>query len=303
MSISDKWIKKQINHLNSRVGIYKTNSEFYFEPTDDFYKMISNTDFASINRIIKQITLFVNCNTTPSFGGWRTSSDFVSDNNDINVNSKTSNKEAGLIYSNHLSNNTILIDEKYKNDPQILGAILAHEITHHLLYEKGIVYKDKLENERFTDLATVFFGLGKLLLNGYSSNYNKIGYISYERLAYINIRICDLRNIPINNLKKNLNKRSLKAVNKSKSYNSRKNIILSIKETVKKLIKSIFAPFIKTEKDEVKTPKDSNSTKHIIITCGKCGQKMRLPKKNKKLKIKCPNCNNKTIINPKKDHI
>lgn len=43
-----------------------------------------------------------------------------------------------------------------------------------------------------------------------------------------------------------------------------------------------------TENKKEEFPKDD--TKHIIITCGKCFQKIRVPKGKGIIKIKCPKC-------------
>ena len=45
-------------------------------------------------------------------------------------------------------------------------AILAHEITHGYLYINNISFSNKYENEILTDIAAIFFGFGKLMLNG-----------------------------------------------------------------------------------------------------------------------------------------
>jgi hypothetical protein len=48
----------------------------------------------------------------------------------------------------------------------VLGAVLAHELTHELLASRGIWLQDQTENELLTDLACISLGAGKLVLNG-----------------------------------------------------------------------------------------------------------------------------------------
>jgi len=71
-------------------------------------------------------------------------------------------------------------------------AILAHEATHLQLYYKGIRLKDDWENEILTDTATVFYGFGEYMYQGYSVlrgefafTYQKVGYISQDDIKYI----------------------------------------------------------------------------------------------------------------------
>lgn len=60
----------------------------------------------------------------------------------------------------------ITINNKYKKDAVACAAILAHEICHLILMSRDIRENDDYENERLTDFASVFFGLGILILNG-----------------------------------------------------------------------------------------------------------------------------------------
>lgn len=66
----------------------------------------------------------------------------------------------------HNSNAKITINKQFQSDSTACAAILAHEITHFVLNQKGCHEKDVYENERFTDFASVYFGLGILVLNG-----------------------------------------------------------------------------------------------------------------------------------------
>lgn len=43
-----------------------------------------------------------------------------------------------------------------------------------------------------------------------------------------------------------------------------------------------------------------NNSNFIKIRCEKCGQKMRLPEKDKNLKFNCPNCSKEFKLNPEK---
>jgi len=294
---SNKWINKQIKYLNSNIGLYKPDSSFYFEPTDEFYGNIYKGNFDEINNIIHNIVEFTGCNMKPNFGGWISSNGFII--KDDKVGNYKPEKRAGYIESKNIYDNKIFLKSKYMDKSFILGAIIAHEITHYILFEKRLYYKDENENEKFTDLAACFFGLGKLLLNGYLKTKNNLGYLSCEKLADINIEICKLRNININVLKENLNIEAGEVVNKAFTRYKRKEKIYKTKKKISKLF-NFFLKFRKNrgeKKDKGKTAESQENK--VIITCGKCGQKMKIPKKNKDLKIQCPNCDEKFIIKSK----
>lgn len=93
--------------------------------------------------------------------------------------------------SGTMQNSHIDIPLFYVGKPYALGAIIAHELTHHLLYKERLVLQDNLKNEQFTDLASIAVGLGKLVLNGTftehletSREYFVLGYLSSELKAY-----------------------------------------------------------------------------------------------------------------------
>jgi hypothetical protein len=80
-------------------------------------------------------------------------------------------------------------------------AVLSHELTHRYLYKFGIRESNTEENEILTDVAAVYLGLGKIMLNGCHdeiirhvqrdtgpatiSHKVKVGYITREELAFV----------------------------------------------------------------------------------------------------------------------
>lgn len=75
---------------------------------------------------------------------------------------------------------TILIDSKYSDRLDEIGAILAHEIMHIYLYKHNVELPDKVDNEKLTDLATIHTGLGIIVLNGMTdwiSHRQTFGYL------------------------------------------------------------------------------------------------------------------------------
>lgn len=110
----------------------------------------------------------------------------------------------------------IEIDGKYKNDCDIVLAVLAHEICHKYLHINNIELFPKFENEMLTDAATVYTGLGKLSLNGIetksvsssksgdttttTTTTRKVGYMDRQQLAFVYLLVCEMRRIPQNEM-------------------------------------------------------------------------------------------------------
>jgi hypothetical protein len=116
----------------------------------------------------------------------------------------------------------IEVSEDIASHPQARLATLAHEITHAYLHTYNVSCEDELENEKLTDIAAVFLGLGKLMLNGAETQWNsydtdpssnqlqktthtlKCGYISRVEFVFVYWLICVLRGIPDSDYMKNL---------------------------------------------------------------------------------------------------
>ena len=85
---------------------------------------------------------------------------------------------------------TIEVDERYRDDMRALGAILAHEDTHLLLWLLGNQRSDQTEDEIRTDIAAIVLGLGEMLANGrdrYRGNgwFESMGYLDVVSTKYI----------------------------------------------------------------------------------------------------------------------
>lgn len=98
---------------------------------------------------------------------------------------------AGNIATNGAWTTINLQIHSYYN-PDVLTAVLAHEVMHLYLYYNGIQFQDTLSNEILTDTAAVYFGFGDYLYRGYRMietqlgfSYHKVGYIRPEDVLFI----------------------------------------------------------------------------------------------------------------------
>lgn len=80
---------------------------------------------------------------------------------------------AGLYFESE-GTHFILVNSKHQNNRYEAAAILAHELMHFcLIGEYNFRLEETLDNERLTDMATIYCGLGVVVLNGfeYSSGW------------------------------------------------------------------------------------------------------------------------------------
>jgi ribosomal protein S27AE len=232
MSNSDNieidWIDKQFEFLTGRIGIFKlSDPEFFFEPTPGFYGFISQGKTEVLNEAIKILADFIGLSTAPIIEPWKNSDNpLTSSDYDF-----TSDKSApGFIRYNGPFHSRIELNITNKHSPFVMGAILAHELTHYFLETKNIRLPDTEENERMTDLATAYLGLGKLTLNGYYPvswevfRKNKrieytyrVGYLNQYDMALIHFKTARFRSINLGQLMLNLTDNSCSEVRKAVS--------------------------------------------------------------------------------------
>lgn len=89
------------------------------------------------------------------------------------------------------------INSRYKNDRDLLNAVLAHEVTHIFLHRNCVRHPDKVQNEILTDTTAAYLGLGPLILNAHKTTHSlrsggllastthKPGYLSADDFGYI----------------------------------------------------------------------------------------------------------------------
>ena len=114
----------------------------------------------------------------------------------------------------------IEIDNKFRNDYNIVSAILAHEICHKYLHLNNLKLFPEYENEILTDAATIYTGLGKLSLNGCETTTSssstvgdttttttttqRVGYMDRQQFAFIYRLVCEMRRVSQNEMMRGL---------------------------------------------------------------------------------------------------
>ena len=101
-----------------------------------------------------------------------------------NVKTAGAYSETGFLYGKI----RILVEPRYSTSTII--AICCHECAHHFLYKRRVIIDDALENEKLTDLATVYMGFGLYVKEAYaeklidSNTISKLGYLSAAEIRY-----------------------------------------------------------------------------------------------------------------------
>jgi DNA-directed RNA polymerase subunit RPC12/RpoP len=311
--LSAEWIDKQMVYLTSRLGVYglEKGEDFFFEPTGGFYGFISQGRIEALNEAMKMLGEHISSLTVPVIEDWESPTNYLTTSeHDFACDME----EAGIIMYDGPHRSRIKIGFVNKHSPYVMGAILAHELTHHFLFNKNIGYPEIDENERLTDFATAYLGLGKLTLNGYEPikwtikrveqqiKYSyRVGYLWRKDMAKIIKHISDFRKIPINIILKNLTDSSSQLVIKA-FYDIVKDKPKNVwREKLSKFVKRISPKLSREDGDKnqiIDYPKPPTAAT-IVIMCINCKQKMRIPVVSYNIRVKCPSCHSKSIMKPK----
>jgi len=314
--MTPEWINQQLAFLNAKVGLYQVSagSDFLFDPTPGFYGFICQGTIPVLNDAIRLLADHILAPSSPTIDPWEGPSNPLAT---ADHDWTQQDGPPGMIRYDGPRRSRIQIAITNKHSPHILGAILAHELTHHYLMNRGIGYPDESENERLTDIATVFLDLGKLTLNGYNPiqwsvprrdntvTYTyQVGYLSSRQIADAMCRICSFRSIPLPSIEANLTLEAIThlrvAQAEAKRYDSQKQQTElrrltweRRKEKLRRLL-HLPAPKPKTKARSAAPPSQAtNSQKETptrIIACLKCGQPLRVPKNESVLLVTCPTC-------------
>jgi len=234
------WIDKQMVYLSSRLGVYRHNAgdNFHFDPTPGFYGFISQGTTEALNQAMVLLANHIGSTSVPIIEEWSGSQNpLVAENYNWN-----NTGPPGLIKYIGSGYSRIKIAITNKHSPLIMGAILAHELTHHFLFEKSIIIQDADENERMTDFATAYLGLGKLTVNGYEpiswtalkndKEYHfsyQVGYLSSDAMAQILHKVSLFRGLSNEKNKTYLSPHALinlkNAIKKHKHYIEKKELV------------------------------------------------------------------------------
>lgn len=325
--ISPDWINKQIAFLNLRLGIYRLSAgrDFHFDPTPGFYGFISQGSTEALNEAMGMLANHIIAPSSPRIEEWDGPADpLTTMDHDWSKHQGT----PGMIHYEGPFRSRIKIAITNKHTPYIMGAILAHELTHHFLANKRLGYPDEAENERFTDFATVFLGLGKLTLNGYEPiqwslqrgdkivTYTyQVGYLSTREIAEVMCRVCDFRSIPLADVQENLTQSACDHLNLAQDaviQNERQEQGKQKREAKRELFKEkwrgFLARFRRKPTESISAPfspstvaKEQNKRKRII-ECIACGQKLRVAETTQPIRVTCRVCGKEFVVAVKIPH-
>ena len=321
MPITPEWINKQVGFLNMRLGIYRLadGGDFFFDPTPGFYGFISQGSTSALNEGIRMLADHIIAPSSPLIEEWDGSA------NPLTISDHDWSEQKGppgMIHYDGPLRSRIKIAITNAHTPHFMGAILAHELTHHFLANKEIGYPDEAENERLTDFATVFLGLGKLTLNGYDPikwsvpragqiiTYNyQIGYLSAREIADVMCRVCAFRSMSLSDVQSNLSHSGcghLAASQDAFVRCERRRQQEEERDARRTRRKEIWRAFVSRLCRQPNQPQPASpppftkneheETHKRVVKCIECGQKLRVPESAKAIRVSCRACGKTFVV-------
>jgi hypothetical protein len=180
------WVETHLHFLMNNLRPERAVADIpVFEPTEQFYNLLSEGDEEDLQVACCEISKYLKLEPAPVV--------------QYDWGIKMEPEVAGRIMQWDC---IIQIPFAYVGKKLALGAIIAHEMTHAFLFKIDLVLDDIKENEAFTDLTSIYLGLGKLILNGCittgsdPSHLEILGYLPPESLGFAYKSVCALRSVP-----------------------------------------------------------------------------------------------------------
>ena len=192
----------------------------------------------------------------------------------------------------------IELHSKYTNDVRSTVAILAHEIAHIFLYQRGIRFSDTFENEVLTDTAAILLGCGPAILNGANTTTTRsfsyptittttssshFGYISIDEMGYVQAK----RDFLLGSKPSRFVRRGFP---RSGYRRGRWAFRTQRRRPPYARFKSAAGLW-----GELRKVFGRNSAHPMTFACFICSQRIRVPILGKKLAVRCPTCGQRLI--------
>jgi len=193
----------------------------------------------------------------------------------------------------------IRVGASHLRRPRSFCRICAHELAHHVLRSKLVRAPSEHEGEMLTDLAAVYVGFGKMVLNaavdtGTASakepihlSEKGVAYLGYPLLSYA-YYVCQA--------KRGVGKRDMYSslegpcVRQVRAFTYHHGCERNWWTVVLELLG--IAPAL-PQTDGIATYQGAwrlDENRYRVVACPRCGARARIPKSDKRLEVTCPKC-------------
>lgn len=190
VDLSNKEIKSHLEFLKEHLPPKPTAVDGLYQLPKNLSDDVVKTNFSqnSLQKISDHLGYFLGILKSIKVNFVEETSDprWVASSAGVISQNNTSSSVSGLYRVTGYDHSEILLIKKNRYQLKHLLAILAHEYTHHYLYEHRVRKNETYENEILTEIATTFLGIGQFLVEGYypitwtSDYYNYVFVSGYK---------------------------------------------------------------------------------------------------------------------------
>jgi hypothetical protein len=201
----------------------------------------------------------------------------------------------------------IRVGASHLRKPRTFAHICAHELAHHFMRYRFIKAPTEGQDEMLTDLTAVYLGFGKLMLNGAVDakaasvgepihlSDKGVAYLGYPLLSYV-YYICQIkRGAATRNIYSHLEPPCVQMVKAfAHAHGKRRSWWSSVLE----LLTAHIAPRL-PETDGTDIYQGAwrlDERRYRIAVCPGCGVKIKIPKSDKNLEVRCPKCRKEFLV-------
>lgn len=271
-----------------------------FTPTSDFYSLLAKYDRLSsvITTMSEHVGLRADAIIDIVHDSDVTGLDFVTgrrfDHKEIDA--------AADVHSTSIIEMKIRIAARQLSSPRKLARLLAHESSHHFLKIANVHAETELEEEMFTDVAAIFLGFGKVMLNGAAEEPpeainppihitdNDIPYLGYPLVAYSYFSWAKSKKLSTQQTLDQITGPCVQFLRSFEYYHANGRGCWA-------RIKAYFRSMPPEPGCDGSTAfeqcRKHRSMEFNIISCRSCGTSLRVPRTEKTLLVTCPKCKGK----------
>ncbi len=191
VDLSEKEIKSNLEFLREHLPSRPTAVDGLYQLPKNLSDDVLKTNFSqnSLQKISDHIGYFLGIlkSIKVNFVAETTDPRWIASNSGVFIQDDKGSSTSGLYRVMGYDHSEILLIKKQRYKLKHLLAILAHEYTHHYLYEHGVKKDETSENEILTEIATAFLGIGQFLVEGYhpitwTSDYYNYVFVSGHKV-------------------------------------------------------------------------------------------------------------------------
>lgn len=189
------WIEKNLVWFIEVFGLDKLKEEPFISPINDNFPYTNLDDTEQFQKLFEQLCKYWDLN--PNEILVKFFDDFKSKQWTTWIPHGTFNEPGGLyqqLYTTEEKRFNIQIAKSNLKNPQLLVAVISHELAHVKLLGGNYINRNDADMEPLTDLASIYFGFGVFVANSCQTKdiywISRSGYLPNQLISYANALIC-----------------------------------------------------------------------------------------------------------------